>query len=789
MTARMRLLFLRVLCVAAFAVLGVVQFPEVLTGETRWDERFGEYVPWRVEAARLWRAGEIPFFTDRIFGGTPMLAFGYAGILYPPNVLYALVPPPRALQVANLLYVFHTVVGGIGMMMLLRARRLRPFACFAGAMFFAAGTFGLCHSSHISMREAAMVAPWVAWAARRAAMRVERRRIAVLALAVCTEVLVGYAQVLLFALCWAGIEALCVLGPTRKGLVRAGALALGVAAGLALAAPQLATGAAVVSATTRSSLEIELWQHSSFDPEFAPHLLVPRALSEPDSGWLRDEYRGELVVTVNGAAWTLALAAVALAIARRDRARLREGVVLWAGIGLAFLLATGKHFAPNALLFHVPPFNLFRIPSRWLWLAGSFACVLAAHGIHLLLEIPRDRRPRLAAAATVAAAFPALACICGVLHFASLDDTSARFGEWIAARPSVALAHLVLVALPLAAAFLARRWPPLAAAVVFAVLAAEYRWLAKATLPPTFDPGFVAGSAPHPVLDGIDPADVSRILPLRLNGAGENAMLLPQATNLFLGWPVLTGYAPMTHRNFGYWPRLSSNGGSWRFNDMFDNPSPPGNFGVSHLLIDLAPATPEQRASFDARIGSEWEVVRRAGDVVFVRLLRAPGRFHLAPKWLAQSDPAEIDVDWWNRDPPRLQRAILVQTENPPGFPPAGLDLPPGTVQVVDARGGSSMRLRVRTPEPGVLMVRDAWWPGWEARAVAPNAVTDWVEVAEAQGMMRAVGVPAGESVVELRYVPPGWRKGLPCAAAAAILVAALLFRPRRRHPPPEAFA
>jgi len=772
-----------VACAVAFLVLGLVQFPEVFTGATRWDERLSEYIPWRVEVARQWRAGEIPFFTDRMFGGMPLLALGYAGVLYPPNLLYAAVEPKDALEVANALYVLHTMIGGLGMAAYLRARRLAPFACFAGAMFFAAGTFGLCHAPHISMREGAMMAPWIAWAARRVLARTTARRVAALAVAVAAEALIGYPQMLLFGLCWAGIEALGMLRMSRAGLRRIAGFVAGIALGLGIATPQLATGAALVPWTTRGALDVETWQLHGFDPSFLPQWLMPRALSEPDKGWLGGEPWGELAIAVNAAAWAFAIAAVTFAVRNRNRARRRAVVVAACGIVAATFLAFGSHFAPNALLFDVPPFGLFRIPSRWLWLATTLACVLAAEGISA--SVLRFDGRRLGGTPkppywVVVASLVGFVMACCAAHVVFADES--RLAEFLFARPAVALGHVACIAVPLAAIFAARRWPRGAACVLFVALAGEYRFLSARTIPEQVHPDRLVDAAPHPLLDGVAPEEVARILPLRLNGAWYHADLLPQATNLFLGWPVLTGYAPTTHKDLGYWPRLSSDGGSWSANEIFESPSQPENFGVSHLMVDLATATAVQRASFDARVGADWDVVRRAGDLVFVELLHAPGRFQLAPSWVAQPDLSAIDADWWTRLPFRDGRPVLVQTPDPAGFPPAGERLGGGTVEALDAKGGSFLRLRVRSDGPGVLVVRDAWWPGWQCRMIGAGGIAEWTEPARVQGMLRAMSVPAGESVAEMRYVPPGWRKGLPVAGAALMVVAALLFRTRRRE-------
>nr|BDT37262.1 YfhO family protein [Myxococcus sp. MH1] len=121
--------------------------------------------------------------------------------------------------------------------------------------------------------------------------------------------------------------------------------------------------------------------------------------------------------------------------------------------------------------------------------------------------------------------------------------------------------------------------------------------------------------------------------------------------------------------------------------------------------------------------------------------------------------------------------------------------LPPRDVAVVECAGGplpeASERLtgtvRVERPspehllaeveasEPAVLVINDAWQPGWTA----------WVDGREtailpANVAVRAVAVPAGQHQVELRYRTPGLRLGL--LVALGTLLAWVLLERMGRH-------
>jgi len=64
--------------------------------------------------------------------------------------------------------------------------------------------------------------------------------------------------------------------------------------------------------------------------------------------------------------------------------------------------------------------------------------------------------------------------------------------------------------------------------------------------------------------------------------------------------------------------------------------------------------------------------------------------------------------------------------------------------------------LHVKMPKPGVLVVADTDYPGWEATIDGKE-----VPILRANVAFRAVEVPAGEHVVEFRFRPASARHGL----------------------------
>jgi hypothetical protein len=96
---------------------------------------------------------------------------------------------------------------------------------------------------------------------------------------------------------------------------------------------------------------------------------------------------------------------------------------------------------------------------------------------------------------------------------------------------------------------------------------------------------------------------------------------------------------------------------------------------------------------------------------------------------------------------------------------------------VIDAFHRNSIELHVRSFAPALLVVAEAWYPGWQATV---NGVP--AEVLPANVWMRAVRVPAGESRVELHYVEPSLARGAAISLGALLVLVVIGWRGWRQE-------
>jgi uncharacterized membrane protein YfhO len=85
----------------------------------------------------------------------------------------------------------------------------------------------------------------------------------------------------------------------------------------------------------------------------------------------------------------------------------------------------------------------------------------------------------------------------------------------------------------------------------------------------------------------------------------------------------------------------------------------------------------------------------------------------------------------------------------------------------------NSIAFTVNADAPALVFVSQVWYPGWQVFIDGQLAGAPY----RANFLFQAVGVPAGEHQVELRFTPASWRIGWALMAVAVLaLVAAVLW-------------
>jgi hypothetical protein len=171
--------------------------------------------------------------------------------------------------------------------------------------------------------------------------------------------------------------------------------------------------------------------------------------------------------------------------------------------------------------------------------------------------------------------------------------------------------------------------------------------------------------------------------------------------------------------------------------------------------------------------------LRHRSDLAVFQAVRYLPRVYAVYRYHQTGSRSET-IDYLLRD--EFDPSIMAVGEKPlPSLELAAPDGPPAvTPPVTVARPNSDrFELDVRMVLPGIVVVSEQFFPGWEAQLDGRPA-----EVFPVNGALMGIAVPGGDHRVSLRFLPRAIKVGLPVTVFVGMLCVALLFFDWARHAP-----
>lgn len=734
----------------------VLLLPVVLGGVLYWGVPLMQFYPWQKLAAEMWRAGQLPLWNPLVGSGAPLAANLQTGAFYPGNLLYLVLPTESALGYTALL---HVILAGLFMYAYLRALNLSAFAATLGALAFQLNGFLIARLGFMSIT---VTLPWLAawlWRAEKLVSESANRRIrnaGWLALVIGLGVLAGHAQTAVYGLVLIGVYVVWRVlylrpgpPPSRTDSTGEGArsprhqitwsllgFAFAVVVGLGLAAIQLLPAAELTRESQRAGgLEsIKVLTHSYWPPRLLT-LLSPDFFGNPaqnnfwgyDNYWENAAYIGLLPLLL--ALWMMGKGIRDWWLVVRRRVNAPSLVTFLALTALVSLLLAFGWFTPIYVFLyeHVPGFDLFQGPARWLVVTIPALCGLAALGAQRWLDDGFSRR----AANRLILAGLAVTLAGGAAFFV----LGGRFGPAI-----LRLGVLLAVSGWLFRLRIRDRRPALIVIGVVALDLISAHFALNPVLPAE------VYHAPNPAADAIKADGLSG----RVFYFDEDELALKFGTYL-AQTKQFAGYGPndLTHwLNFRetLLPNLA----------MIDGVASANNFdslivGRYQTLLDQINA-----ASFD-----EARALLNRLNVAYI----------LSPRSLDLPIAARtLDATIYRNDQVWPRAWIASDLADFAG------DLSSNKASIQSLTdSGNTVTIRAASPFDGYLILADTYYPGWQASV---DGTPTPIEVANTA--FRAVKLAAGDHTIEFRYEPASVKIGALITVVCGVIVLIGLAATRR---------
>lgn len=372
--------------------------PTIFSGQALiWGTPSLQFIPWRILAWDQLQQGIWPFWNPYNGMGAPLLANYQLALYYPPSwPLYALQALGGSAWMAwghTLILVAHLAWAGYGTAQLVKKLGLGALAQVVSGLAFSMSAFLIARAGFFSMVWSASWLPWALATVEQIAgetnLHHRWRSIAWLGLISGMQLLSGHAQITWYSLVFTGCWAL-VAGFSRggwKNLLRtAGFSAVGLVIGVCFAAIQLAPTFELLQQSQRASaVSFDFAMTYSFWPWRILTFIAPNFFGNPAYG----DYWGyasfwEDAVYLGLLPFLAALSTIGFLRVRKDPGKPLRGriILLWLMSSIGLLLALGKNTPVFPFFYqHIPTFNMFQAPARYmLWPVFSLS-ILAAVGI------------------------------------------------------------------------------------------------------------------------------------------------------------------------------------------------------------------------------------------------------------------------------------------------------------------------------------------------------------------------------------------------------------------------
>ena len=765
-------------CLVLAALSIVAYFPalaSVLSGGWPFvDDSMTLFNIWRILGNRGFEQGIVPLWNPYIFCGLPFFANNQNAILYPPNLVYVLLPMAWALLLDAL---FHNILLACGAYFLGRVWRLSRSASFVMALAFslAGGVEAHIYMGHMTWHAVRAFLPWELALLTLYLRSGQKRWVIWMALCFALQVAAGYPPLVLVSasLCLALLATW--FWQHRKlpqvrlphGWPRAVALFLVLTS---LLSALFVLPLAEMSRQSVHGDELDIGYATALSGSWTTlaRLIAPGIFgNNNDVQWSLLRAPHEEVGYIGLFPLLLALAAPWLA---RGSTRQRPIWFLWCLLPFAAAMAMGRHLPLYGWVFEVfPPLRQTRVPARWMEIFYYGAALLSGFGFDFLV---RYRRASEVAERRVGQVFGIL-CLLFILLVIAIVLTPPASPFWMQTVQSrmegknrfslgiaeelhaAALAEaLIVAAFAGATAFFWRRWRladasqqrplQLILIILIALDLTGLFWRSAKTASPKLLARYIF--MPPELTRRYNPQE-------RWNTEVSYGLMNQAATH---GISIFSGYDALgTKRYFQFVAGLE---GRFTWGALYE-PSYHTPLlrvaGVTHTLTSPKEKSPSLSRKFP---NYKPQFVAAHGEFKLWRWDGAWPRAYLTRRVVSPPEKNQLSALEKSAEAPQIVEGQLPVFIRPNTFADR---IGQGTMQkgegVLNWRQSfDRVTFQTVADYDSVLVFADTYYPGWKAFVNQKP-----VPIERVNFLFRGLVVPPGESQVEMLYEPQSYRLGM----------------------------
>ncbi len=716
-----------------------------------------QFLPVRTFAFDELAHGNLALWNPHIYSGTPLVGNFQSALLYPPNLIFLVLPINRAI---NLCFALHIWLTGMFMFLWCRKRGLQFVSALLPAILLMLGGTVFLHVWEGHLTDVCTLAwsPLILLAVDGICDERGRRLkwFLIGAAAVGMSILASHAQYVFYTAVAAGLYCLLRLPKTSGRMQAVAAFAGMYAAGALLSAAQLLTGMQASAESVRGSgISFRLAATHSFRFENFFTMLSPDVLgcenynASPVAYW-GQSYQSVMCLFLSATGLVLAIYG-----ALRGEKNQRRFSALMAGVLLLLALGyTTERFTHlfSLLFYHVPGFNKFRGWGKFTFPASLFIVMLSGVGLEAILKDARKRWGLVIGAAAAAVAVAALGLVIGygsggdsgwwsglVHNILSTDESHFRPPALLAPQAIAADAQYACTQLLYAAGVLA--------AVAVIVLVCQWQKKAAYALAVLGAAEVILFSMNFEPVDSLKarlvPKDLQSIL-AQPNSDYRIHVAIPPMVNhaMYYGGLEIWGHEPGPLARYAQFIAYTQDHDPNDCAEFF----PIGKLSRFFDMLRL-----KYTLTQDGQIHESHVVMNRVNLV---------GSYELA----SGRDEAFKAMSSAEFDP----RATVVLEQKPSVEPVADQDQ--GWAKVVDS-STDWLTIEAEVKSPAILLVTDSYSKYWRARPLAGSSQQQY-EVLPADYTLRGVPLGQGHHLIRMEYVPSGWVIGKWVSIAALVMYA-----------------